>query len=1097
MLETGSSPAGNGASPGGEGRGEPVDPSTGVFVMEKTDLYLSDTIPLSLTRIYNSGDNLARPFGRGMSHPYALFLWSANQYTEADLVLPAGGKIHYVRTSPGSGYSDAVFMHKETATTSATPTPFYKSVLAWNGHGWNLTLTDGTVFVFGENAPLQSIRDRYGNTVTVAHSQGQSGQVTRVTSPNGRWIAFSYDAAGRIAQASDNANRTVTYAYDLAGNLSTVTDAEHGVTTYTYSAANQLASIRDPRNITYLTNTYANGRVAVQTLADPSATYRFDYTLDASGAITRTDVTDPRGHVERLLFNADHYIISDTSAVGLPEQRTTTIDRQAGTNFVTARTDAIGRRTEFAYDGFGHVSTATRLAGTPDASTTTITYEPRFFQIAMATDPLGHTWTASYDMTARLTGFADPLGRRTAVTINPVGQVVSVSDPLQHTWQIAYLAGDLLHVADPAGGIHALQTDAVGRVIGARDPLGRTTRLSWDKLGLLTSTTDAANGRTAVGYDGNGNPLSVTDALNHATRYAYDTSDRVTARTDPTAHVETWEYDGNDNVTRAVDRKGQLTMFAYDGLDRLSQTTFSDGSTISYAYDAADRVTQIVDSVNGSITRTYDGLDRLLSESTANGTISYTYDAADRRTTMTAPGQNPAIYAYDAADQLLSVSQDAAVVSFSYDAAGRRTGTTYPNGVSASLGFDERSLLVSAAYTAGRTLLGDLTYTYDAAGNRTAMGGSWARTGLPPPLLGATYDEANRVSGWNGRPFTYDADGNLVSDGVTAFGWSARNLLTSVVGSAPAVFQYDAMGRRRGKTVGGVSTSFIYDGMNVVQERSGASVATMLNGLGLDEAVWRSDNGGSALVSDPLGSTLALVDAAGTTRTQYTYDPFGGTTTTGAASANAAQFTGREAEGTGLYYLRARYYSPEQGRFLSEDPLGFGGGDVNVYAYVGNRPTQSTDPLGLYEHDVHWDLTNRTGRQVGLCAADAANIAYADQGVDDWWHSSPMPFENIVARRLFHFTTHGRLEQLRRNAFDTGSTGAMGIYLHALQDSYSHQRGRKDREGDPFGPFVGHFFRGHGPDRPRTRPDLWRHMSEHTARELFEFQRRFPACRVR
>src|SRR5262249_50918662 len=157
MLETGSSPAGAGASPGGEGRGEPVDPSTGVFVMEKTDLYLSDTIPLSLTRIYNSGDNLARPFGRGMSHPYALFLWSAHQYTEADLVLPSGGKIHYVRTSSGTGYSDAVFMHKETATTSATPTPFYKSVLAWNGHGWNLTFTDGTMFVFGENAPLQSI----------------------------------------------------------------------------------------------------------------------------------------------------------------------------------------------------------------------------------------------------------------------------------------------------------------------------------------------------------------------------------------------------------------------------------------------------------------------------------------------------------------------------------------------------------------------------------------------------------------------------------------------------------------------------------------------------------------------------------------------------------------------------------------------------------------------------------------------------------------------------------------------------------------------------------------------------------------------------
>src|SRR5206468_9164413 len=166
MINTGDSPAGAGATPGGEGRGEPVDPSTGVFVMRKTDLYLPDVIPLSLTRVYNSGDDLIRPFGRGTTHPYALFLWSAQQYTEADLVLPDGGKIHYVRTTPGSGIPGVVLVHQESPTTSATPTAFYKSSIVWNGRGWDLTLTDGTVYVFGENAPLPAIRDRYCNTVT-------------------------------------------------------------------------------------------------------------------------------------------------------------------------------------------------------------------------------------------------------------------------------------------------------------------------------------------------------------------------------------------------------------------------------------------------------------------------------------------------------------------------------------------------------------------------------------------------------------------------------------------------------------------------------------------------------------------------------------------------------------------------------------------------------------------------------------------------------------------------------------------------------------------------------------------------------------------
>jgi hypothetical protein len=99
-----------------------VDPSTGVFTMSKTDLALPDVIPITVTRYYNSGDRLARPFGTGMMHEYAMFLWSAQQYQQADLILPDGGQVHFVRTTPGNGYLDAVFVHQETSTTSATPT---------------------------------------------------------------------------------------------------------------------------------------------------------------------------------------------------------------------------------------------------------------------------------------------------------------------------------------------------------------------------------------------------------------------------------------------------------------------------------------------------------------------------------------------------------------------------------------------------------------------------------------------------------------------------------------------------------------------------------------------------------------------------------------------------------------------------------------------------------------------------------------------------------------------------------------------------------------------------------------------------------------
>jgi RHS repeat-associated protein len=116
----------------------------------------------------------------------------------------------------------------------------------------------------------------------------------------------------------------------------------------------------------------------------------------------------------------------------------------------------------------------------------------------------------------------------------------------------------------------------------------------------------------------------------------------------------------------------------------------------------------------------------------------------------------------------------------------------------------------------------------------------------------------------------------------------------------------------------------------------------------LDQVFTRSDASGTRTpLTDALGSTLALTDAAGSVTTEYTYDPFGQTTVTGAANNHTNQYVGRENDGTGLYYYRARYYSPILQRFLSEDPLGFAAGDANLYAYVANSPINFTDPFGL------------------------------------------------------------------------------------------------------------------------------------------------------
>jgi RHS repeat-associated protein len=129
---------------------------------------------------------------------------------------------------------------------------------------------------------------------------------------------------------------------------------------------------------------------------------------------------------------------------------------------------------------------------------------------------------------------------------------------------------------------------------------------------------------------------------------------------------------------------------------------------------------------------------------------------------------------------------------------------------------------------------------------------------------------------------------------------------------------------------------------------SPAAKANLLTGLGIDEYFTRTDSSGTmAFLSDALGSTVGLVNSAGGVGTSYAYQPFGATTVSG-TNGNPYQFTGRENDGTGLYFYRARYYSPTFQRFIAQDPIGFRGGDANLYAYVFNDPVNLLDPLGLW-----------------------------------------------------------------------------------------------------------------------------------------------------
>lgn len=231
--------------------------------------------------------------------------------------------------------------------------------------------------------------------------------------------------------------------------------------------------------------------------------------------------------------------------------------------------------------------------------------------------------------------------------------------------------------------------------------------------------------------------------------------------------------------------------------------SYPDSAT-AFTYDAGNRLTQVDDTADPHrpITFTYDPLDRVLTETTALGSVTYTYDTAGRRTSMTASDQAPVSYTYDANARLGTITQAPLnPVAIDYDAANRRTWLTLPNGVSTEYQYDGASRLTAMIYRNTLGPIGDLQYSYDAAANRIATGGSFARTLVPEAVGTSSYDAGNRQLAFGSNTQTFDDNGNLLTrtdpSGTLTYTWDARNRLTALSGpSLTASFAYDGLGRR-------------------------------------------------------------------------------------------------------------------------------------------------------------------------------------------------------------------------------------------------------------------------------------------------------------
>jgi RHS repeat-associated protein len=959
----GSPPDGPTCPLGGGGGGDPINVSTGLMVNEDTDLSLPDVESITLSRVYRQLDDTVRDFGVATSSSLNFYI-DANGAGDFVLYTPSGGEVSYAPTGT-TGLYDAV----------GNPSLFYGSAITWTSGDpdgpFTLAMSDGTILSFSNPAYLTAVTDRYGNTITINRNEYTSngGQISTVTSPDGRWIKFTYGncvtaspSTTCVTKAQDNGGRTVSYGYDANGRLTTVTNPAGGVTTYAWAPCtssmlcSELLTATDPDGHVY-SNTYSptTGWITGQT-DGAGNNWTYSYVTGTGGLIQQTNVTDPRGIETIYNFNASGQPTSETLAAGTSGAETTSYVFNPANNLLTSQTDALGRTTSYGYNSMGDVTSVTYLSGTSNAQTWTYTYEPVYQRITGITDPLNQTTTIAYNDSAQTETITEPLGTQSVATLNDEGQPIQVTDPNGGNTYLSYLYGDLIAVADPLGDAQGAYYNSVGQKLQSIDDEGNTTSYTYNALGEQASVTSPTGGVTSNGYDADGNLTSVTDADGNKTSYTYDGDSQRLTTTDPLGKVTTDSYDGDGDLTQIVDAIGTKNTFAYDDFGDVTTARYGvSGSTqqtkIVNTYDLANRLTKAVQTPGGTYTLSYDGMNDVLSEATPAGTVAKTYNADLEPTSLTVPGQTKITYTYDANSDLTKVTQGTTSVTQAFNNLGRVTSLTLPDGIKDTKTYDADSDLTGQTFKNGTTSVGAITYAYTADGQISSESGSLASAVLPTAVTGNTYNADNEIAKWNGTAYTYNADGDLTSNGTSTYTWNDQNQLTGISGGTTASFTYNPFGQQATATVGSTATSYLYDGINsddnVVQEQSaGTPTANLLTGSpGQIFQLTTPSGTNSSLLTSQLGTTMALASSAGAITTSYSYTPSGSVTASGASSPNTFEFDATQNIGTGLYSMGERSYNPSTGTFMSQDPTGFNSG-TDLYQFTNDDPIDFNDPTG-------------------------------------------------------------------------------------------------------------------------------------------------------
>jgi len=831
-----------------------------------------------------------------------------------------------------------------------------------------------TTSTFDLKKRLVRRQDAAGRVATATYD-GQD-RVTQTKTPMGLTTIRTYDRFHNLLTVKDPDNKTTSFGYDAQHRLTSITDPLTHATIITPNAQHQPLTIKNALNET-TTNTYnpTTGTLATTTAPAAPASTTFGY----NGRDELTTTNFPGGGTETITRN----IYGDPLTVQDARFNTTSYTYNLRRQPLTVTRPGLPAVVH-TYDN------QRRLASTQDARGFTTSYNySSLGKLLVTTLPGGATITDAYDSRDwRVSTTAPKLPAEAAQT----------------TTFLYYASGELAEQRDPLNRPTSFEYDGDSRQTEMKDALNHAVGTSYNTRGLVFVTTDPLSQFSVNTYDGAGRR---TDFLNRRFKnhhFTYDNADRLLTSTTPNSRTTAQSWNTRGLVGTQTEPSTQQTTLTYDARGRV-QTRADAVGTITYGYDHNNNLLTVTQGAV-TITRTYDALNRVATYNDGRGhTLTYGYDGNHNLTSLTYEAGKTVTYTYNNRNQLTQVQDwTGRITGMTYDGAGRLLTTTRHNGTVRTNIWDAAGQLISVNdrhAMSGLPLVG-LRMKYDAAGRLTDKleKPSWTSVNSTSPRT-VTYNDDNQILTVNGQGVTHDADGNItngpspLTGGAVVWSWNARNQLTN--NGVGVTFTYDAEGLR---ATANATTSYVNDPHGAFSNllfriRSNGTKTYYIYGpLLLYEIEETSFNGHPADYAryyhyDHLGSTIALSEGSGTVLTRLTYSAYGILANSSGETNNLPPFLwngsfGVRSDPGGLQFMRARYFHPTLGRFLSEDPLGLAAGP-NVYAYADGNPIMWNDPLGLAT-----DGRKSIGGAIGsfyllATGAPGASEAFIPQPIREVW----------------------------------------------------------------------------------------------------------------